>query len=184
MVVFGSFGLLAVACAASLNRPSGRMGVTNLQAVDEPRYSPEVSSVPDTTMAHGPVVDPRTSEAADALGAHDYAKVLELTESPSKAPTGAWLDYDRGSALVGLGRTDEAVESFKRAEVRFEQAGDDGGRAAALWGRARAYDEVGRCSEARAAYGEYEAFVRPSDSRAAEMAAAYAGMCRPVVVLH
>jgi Flp pilus assembly protein TadD len=164
------FGLLAIACASSVGyRGREGPGVTSLQPVDEAPGEPAYS---------------RTTEAAEALAAHKYEKVLALTDSPSKAPTGAWLDYDRGSAFTGLGRTDEAVETFRRAELRFAQTGNDAGRSASMFGRARALDEAGRCSEARSAYQEFQNFVRLSDPLAAEMAASYAGMCRPVLVLH
>jgi hypothetical protein len=107
-----------------------------------------------------------------------------LSESPSNGPIGACLDYDRAAALAAVGRTDEAVEVFKRAGLRFKEAGDDAGRSAAMWGRAHALDEAGRCSDARRAHQEFEAFARLTDPRAAEMAAAYSGTCRPLVVTH
>ncbi len=170
-ILVGGCGLLAIGCGATVCHSGSEMGVTNLQPADDGR-PPELVS------------EPRTTEAADALGAQDYAKVLALTETPSTARTGPWLDYDRGSALTGLGRTDQAAEAFKRAELRFGQVGDEAGRKAAIWGRAHAFDEAGRCGEARAVYQEFATFVRLSDPRAAEMAAAYSGSCRPVVVLH
>lgn len=186
MLLVGScFGLLAIACAASAT-PAGNGGDTaRLQAVEEARPLPEVPDLPPPT-AQGTrrvrAFDPRTTEADDALDGHDYAKVLSLTESPSSGHAGAWLDFDRASALTGLGRIDEAVEAYKRAELRFAGAGDDQGRAVSIWGRARALDEVGRCPEARRVYQQYESFVRLSDPRAAEMAAAYSGVCRPLAV--
>jgi tetratricopeptide (TPR) repeat protein len=174
------FGLLAAACAASLAPTGNTGGVTNLQASDRngsPSEAPAASASSSAT-------DPRTTEAAEALAAGDYARALALTESSSNAPTGAWLDYDRASALAALGRTDEAVEAFRRASLRFEEAGDVTGRADSLWGRARALDEAHRCAEARTAYEDYEEFVRLRDPRGAEMAAARAGSCKPLVVLH
>ena len=181
MLLLGScFGILAAACAASVAHTGNPGGVTNLQAPDDNR----ASTAPPSGPAFGPVIDPRTTEADEALAAQDYARVLALSESTWNGPTGAWLDYDRASALVALGRTDAAVEAFRRAALRFEEVGDDTGRAASLWGRARALDEAHRCAEARPAYGEYEGFVRLRDPRAAEMAAAHAGSCKPFVVLH
>jgi tetratricopeptide (TPR) repeat protein len=174
------FGLLAAACAASVGHSRNPGGVANLQASDDNRPSTE----PPSGIASGPVIDPRTTEADEALAAHDYARVLALSESTSNAPTGAWLDYDRASALVALGRTDEAVEAFRRAALLFEEVGDDTGRAASLWGRARALDEAHRCAEARPAYEAYEGFVRLRDPRGAEMAAAHAGSCKSFVILH
>jgi tetratricopeptide (TPR) repeat protein len=181
MLFVGScFGLLAAACAASLAPAGNPRGVTNLQASDESGPSNEPPTAPVSPAG----IDPRTTEAAEALAARDYARVLALTESTSSAPTGGWLDYDRASALVALGRTDEAVEAFRRAALRFEDVGDDTGKAASLWGRARALDEAHRCAEARPAYEDYEGFVRLRDPRGAEMAAARAGSCKPLAVLH
>jgi hypothetical protein len=175
------------------------VGVTSLQAADGThalRESPSIET-PDAESSA------RMTASAEALDARDYVRVLALTESPSSAPTGAWLDYDRAAALTGLGRTDEAAEVFKKAELRFAEAGDEArrspaigarardlyvagdqmGRSVAIWGRARALSEAGRCAEARSAYQEYEAFVRQGDPRAAEMAVACSRACRPVAVL-
>lgn len=128
-------------------------------------------------------VDPRNTAAVDALFAHDYAKVLALTERPAEPQTAAWLDLDRASAFVALQRTDEAVFTYRRAAQRFAEVGDAAGRDQALWGAAHALDVAGRCSEAKRAYDEYARFVRPIDPFAAQMAATYAGRCRPVVRL-
>jgi hypothetical protein len=173
------FGILAISCAANVARPGNDVGVTSLQA-------PDVGGAEITEEAESPAqvpaIDPRMTEVANALGARDYAHVLALTETPSFSPSGAWLDYDRAAALAGLGRTDEAVEAFRTAEKRFHERSDDAGRAVAIWGRARALSLAGRCAEAREAYGEYEAYVQLSDPKGAEMAAAYAGDCRPILV--
>ncbi len=166
------------------------MGVTSLQGRDDFRWS-------GAEPGEVPLTDPRATEASRALGAGDYLRVLALTEEPWNAPAGAWLDYYRGSALVGLGRTDEAVETFERAELRFEAAseaderstvlgaqarelhlsGDAHGRLVTTWGRARAFSLAGRCPEARAAFEHYAALARPSDPDGAEMAARYAAAC-------
>jgi hypothetical protein len=184
--------LLAAACAASVppsgnpggvtNRASvaNRTGVTSLQAPDEgPR-----SSEPPSDHARDRLIDRRTTEAAEALGARDYPRVLTLTEPSSNAPADPWLEYDRASALAALGRTDAAVAAFQRAELHFVETGDDAGRSVSLWGRALALDEAHRCAEARLAYTAYEDFVRLRDPRGAEMAEAHAASCRSLVVLH
>jgi len=183
MLVLGScFGLLATSCAANLARSGTDLGVTNLQASD---WTPEAESRAQGSVIdpRTPVIDPRTTEAANALGARDYDRVIALTEAPSTAPTGAWLDYERAAAFSGLRRTDEAVEVFKRAELRFRDAGDDAGHSVAIWGRARALYQAGRCAEARSAYEEYAAFVRQADPGAAEMALATSDTCRGRVIL-
>jgi len=186
MLVMGAcLGALAISCASSVTQPA--TGVTSLQRSDETRSSREIPVAPAheaESRVQGPVIDPRTSQAVEALVARDYTRVLALSEPASSAPAAAWLDYDRGAALVGLARTDDAVEAFLRAELRFGDAGDTLGRSVAIWGRARALGEVGRCADARHAFEQYAAFVRATDPRAAEMAAAYAGACRPLVSLH
>ena len=181
-------GLLSTSCAANVVRSGSEGGVTSFQATDGSQPSREYPSTPAPTAesnTHGPVIDTRATAAVEALVGRDYAKVLALTESPSNAPAGAWLDYYCAAALAGVGRTDQAVEVFKRAGLRFTQAGDEaGGRLAALWGRAHALDQAGRCTDAQRAYREFEAFARLTDPRAAEMAAAYSGTCRPLVIMH
>jgi len=92
-------------------------------------------------------------------------------------PSNPWAHYDRGVALHGLGRTDAAIAAYRAAEQRFENAGQ-WGKSIAIYGRARALDDAGRCAEARTAYVEYADFVRSSDPNAADMAITYAKECR------
>jgi tetratricopeptide (TPR) repeat protein len=181
MLLGSCFAVLALSCAANIARPGNDVGVTSLQGPDVGGAAAEPAEEAESP-AQGPIVDPRVTEAASALGARDYARVLALTEAPSVAPDGAWLAYDRASALAGLGRTDEAVEAFRTAETRFHEHSDDAGRAVAIWGRARVLALAGRCAEAREAYEDYEAYVKLSDPRGAEMAARYAGECRAIVL--
>jgi tetratricopeptide (TPR) repeat protein len=185
MFLLSCLGVLATSCAANVTSPrdvgsfgghQDQPGVTSLQAPGDSRLSPEA-------RAPAPIVDRRTSDAVEALCARDYQRVLALSESPSSAPTAAWLDYDRAAAFTGLARTDEAVETFRRAELRFGEENDLLGTSVAIWGRARALDEAGRCDEARRAYAQYEALERMRDPRAAEMAAAYSGACKPITIL-
>jgi len=163
--------VVVTSCAANAWSPPPAMGVTSLQGPEPTRSARAVEPPPATEL------DPRTNQVSQALASRNYETVLALTEVPSTAPRGAWLDYDRASAFVGLGRTDEAVVAFKGAEARFARANDPEGQAVAIWGRARALAEAGRCAEARSAYADYEAAVRLTDPRAAEMAAVYAGAC-------
>lgn len=171
--------LLATSCAANTWTSPPAVGVTSMQG-------PEPTEAREARPAESPVateLDPRTNQVSQALASGNYAAVLALTEVPSTAPRGAWLDYDRASALVGLGRTDEAVEAFKTAEARFAKAGDPEGQAVAIWGRARALAEAGRCAEARVAFADYKAAVRLMDPRAAEMAAVYSDACSGKFIL-
>jgi tetratricopeptide (TPR) repeat protein len=178
-----SAAVLVAACAA--RRPSeapkpipddlSAHGIAELQA---PEPQPEA-------LDSGPAYDLVPAAVVDALAAHDYARALAVADralgSPSASP---WLDYDRAEALAGLGRTDEAIDAFRKAEQRFRAAGGDrAGVSTAKWGRARALAEAGRCSQARGAYDEYAAFVGEFDPPAANLAGARARQCRSVVRL-
>lgn len=174
LLVYG-LPLVLAACVVSMGESSpGRSGVAEVQA-SEPGFR--------ATGSPAPPVDPRSTLAANALGAQDYALVLALTENTKDSDVGAWLDYDRAAALTGLQRTDEAVEVFERAEERFRAGGDEYGRAKAVWGRARALAGAGRCAEARLAFDDYRQLVRLEDPRGAEMAAAESAACRTPVLL-
>jgi len=179
-LLVSSLALLIAGCAAAGARtPPPGMGVTSLQAPERP------AGAGDVQLAKSPLVEtahPLANDVAGALVAKDYAKVLSLTETVSLSPEGAWLRYDRASALAGLGRTDDAVNEFDRAELRFIQNDDEAGRATAIWGRARALAEAGRCAEARRAYDEYVGLMRSRDSDSAQMAIRYAAACRAPVI--
>lgn len=121
--------------------------------------------------------DPDVSDATTANIQGDHAKALEaLAASHSKSP---WAAYNRGTALTGLGKTDEAIAAFDTARARF--GGNVTGVSISLWGRARALDRAGRCEEAKAAYDAYAVLVRDTDADGAKQAAARAAAC-PVTV--
>jgi tetratricopeptide (TPR) repeat protein len=131
-----------------------------------------------------PAADPLTSEVATAVVARDYARALSLAERSSRSGDrgrlSPWLDYNRGVALAELRRTDEAVRAFRSAERGFgegdnDDAGRRWGRSIAVYGRARALDAAGRCSDAKEAYRQYAAFVQ--DRQAADVALAVARRC-------
>lgn len=131
-----------------------------------------------------PPGDPALTQTADALAASDYPQALALAErvNPSTTTAQAWLDYDRGEALIGLRRTDEAVAALERAQESFDETGDVRGRAAAAWGKARALEQAGRCPDAARAYVSYERLVRSTDPRAAELAESHAQSCNTTVL--
>ena len=128
-------------------------------------------------------IDPRATQADEALFAHDYDRVLALTADPTDATANGSLLLARGAALVGLGRTDDALATFRRAELDYARAGDYTGEAQAMWGCVYALGEAGRCDEAMLAHDRYARFVRMTDPRAAELLAAFSGMCRSAVVV-
>jgi tetratricopeptide (TPR) repeat protein len=148
------------AYAALVQRYSPRDAVTALREADEC-----IVPVPP---------DPAAMASAAAVASGDYAAALKL----EPAHGSAWFEYNRAVALAGLHRTDEAVVAYRAAERSFgvDQPRE---RAISIYGRAHALAEAGRCDEARRAFGEYAALVRPSMPRDAEMAETYARACRP-----
>lgn len=121
----------------------------------------------------------RESEAAaQEVGKRKYSEALTLAEhAAAVSPDNAWAHHWRAVALHHLGRIDAAIGAFRDAEARFGDA-NPRGKAMSIYGRARTLDDAGRCEEAKAAYAEYAAFVRPSDPRSADLALAYAEDCR------
>ncbi len=118
------------------------------------------------------------AEAAAESASNAPARSLAFGDrAVATDPSNPWGHYSRGVALHGLGRTDAAVAAYRAAEERFGNK-EPWGKSIAMYGRARAFDDVGRCSEARAAYAEYATFVRSSDPNAADMAIRYAKECR------
>ena len=117
------------------------------------------------------------SQAGEALVGSKPADALKLADQAVAADArNPWAHYDRGSALVDLGRIDEAVAELKVAERSFSPA-DAWGKSIAIYGRANALAQAGRCSEAQPVFEQYAVFVERSDIRAAEMARGYAKAC-------
>jgi tetratricopeptide (TPR) repeat protein len=104
------------------------------------------------------------------------AAVADADAAAARTPRSGWPLYERGAALSAMGRTDEAVEAFGGAEHRF---GDWSNKSLAIYGRARALDDAGRCSDARAAYEQYAALVRDHDAARADAAMDVAKQCQP-----
>ena len=116
--------------------------------------------------------------AAESETSGAYMQSLAFAERAIAAqPSNPWAHYDRGVALHNLRKTDAAIEAYRAAEAHFGDAGQ-WGKSIAIYGRARALDDAGRCAEARAAYAEFAAFMRSSDPGAAAMADSYASQCR------
>jgi hypothetical protein len=84
--------------------------------------------------------------------------------------------YDRGVALVDLGKTDDAVAEFKSVEG-LASGKNRRPQSVALWGIADAYGRAGRCDDARPAYEAYARFMEQEDKAGAEMARRYASSC-------
>jgi hypothetical protein len=113
------------------------------------------------------------------LAAGDYPRALSAADAGLQLDANdPWGHYDRGCALRGLKRTDEAVAELRRAQVLFGDR-DRWGRSVALWGEADAFREAGRCPEARRAFDSYASFVQGPDPASAELARQYASECVP-----
>jgi tetratricopeptide (TPR) repeat protein len=107
-----------------------------------------------------------------------YGEALKVSDRVSKIwrSTG-WFEYGTAIALGGVGRTDDAVAAFRRAELQFTE--DPHQRAIMVYNRARVLDLAGRCDEARRGYDEYTQMVRASSPSDAGMASAAARRCVP-----
>lgn len=124
--------------------------------------------------------DPEMTAIASALMDGNYIRVIDLAAKARVSDEAApWLDYDRGSAYLGLRNTDAALNAFRASVREFAEISpnDYWGRSLPLWGIARALSDAGRCREATRAYQEYAAFVRPYDADAAQTALASIGSC-------
>jgi len=113
-----------------------------------------------------------------ALVEGDNNKALKLAdEAIAKNHGDPWALYNRGCALLALGRTDAAIASYKQAETAF--ATDERGRAISMYGQARAYSAAGHCTESQQAYERFADSVRAENPHLAEMALAYSKDCGP-----
>jgi tetratricopeptide (TPR) repeat protein len=121
---------------------------------------------------------PELTAIDEALMRGDAVTALALA---SEALRGTWksaerayFDEARGMALVGLGRTKEALAAFERAAQEVQDAsGSEVIGARALWNEGRAFREAAMCDQARKAWERYAAAV-PAE---AEMAERYAREC-------
>lgn len=126
--------------------------------------------------------DTSTSSAVTLIIDHDYAPALSAIDAAERSSKSAspWLEYNRAVALAGLGRTDEAVQAFKKVEQQFADTAASNSRwgtSIAIYGRARALSNANRCSDAKRAYEEYAAFVRATNPKDADIALAIAKNC-------
>lgn len=118
-----------------------------------------------------------STRAAKAELAGNFPMAVQLADQAiASDPRDPWPHYDKASALVQMGKTDEAVANFRVAEQRFANV-DRWGQSISIYGRAHAFSEGNRCDEARASYREYAAFVQKVDPKSAEMALRYAADC-------
>jgi len=117
-----------------------------------------------------------STQVANALIAGDYARAVQLADHFLEvAGNDPWLHYNRAAALGMLARPDEAAAEFRTAERLF--GANTWARSIAIYGRAHAYDQAARCSEALQGYQDYAAFVRSFDAKSADMAVAIGNDC-------
>jgi len=130
-------------------------------------------------------VEPTTPQSSN-LGSR--AAIADIQGNPRQAVALAdqairadghnpWPHYNKGMALAELGETDAAIASLYAAEQRFVPA-DRWGKSIAIYGRAHALSQAGRCTEAVQAFAEYASFVGKDDPQAAYLARRYAMDCK------
>jgi tetratricopeptide (TPR) repeat protein len=113
---------------------------------------------------------------ADIQGKPQQA--VELANQGIRAdPRNPWPYYDKGMALAEMGETDAAIAALYAAEQRF-QPSDRWGRSVAIYGRAHALGQAGRCTESVQAFAEYANFVGKDEPASAAMARRYAMDCK------
>lgn len=154
-VLFG-LGLLVLSGCAQRSAVSQRTTITSARI--ERGYREAEVAAGDVTLG----------KYTEALARADVA--VEL------APNNAWARYNRAVALHHLGRSEDAVSAYREAESRFGK--DTWGKTLAIYGRARARGDIGRCDEAKRAYEEFAWLTRPTDPAAADMAMGYAQQCQ------
>ncbi|MBX3204465.1 MAG: tetratricopeptide repeat protein [Labilithrix sp.] len=137
------------------------------------RYASQCRATQEPPSPEGPLV----TDMARALRSGNYSLVLELKDKlPPAAAPNPWVDYNVGAAFAALGKTDEAIAAYERAERQFGDR-DRWGRSVAIWGRARALDIAGRCAEAAQAVEDYARVVGGSDPHSVRTATSYASSC-------
>jgi hypothetical protein len=115
------------------------------------------STPTDETMAEG--------RASAALVEGDLETALLVADAGLVAHDSAWLHYDRGVALVRLGRLEEGLAELRVAERMFPGAHE---KSLAIYRRALALGVAGRCPEAAKEVAAYQAIVK--DARVAALA--------------
>ena len=124
--------------------------------------------------------EPTNNPHAYAGESGDEGTISTTTLTSAEANDG-WSRYQEAVGLQKQGRTDAALSSYRDAESYFSKSGDKHGSSVAIYGRAHALDEAGRCDEAREAYHQYADLMKPTNPHAAELAIGYAHECQPVL---
>ena len=151
------------------------LGLLSLQTAraDELHAPRNVNAEPSTRQSAALTTQ---AAVADMNGKPEQARDL-ANQAIRADPRDPWPYYNKGMALAELGETDAAIASLYAAEKHFSTA-DRWGRSVAIYGRAHALSQAGRCVEARRAFDEYASFVGKDDPLAATTARRYAADCR------
>jgi tetratricopeptide (TPR) repeat protein len=138
-----------------------------------------VSCANSQKRASTPYAYRSSSEVVAALVRGDYQNALALAnEALTRQGENPWLLYDKGAALAGLNRVDEALDTLRRAEARFSYY-DVRGRSIAVYRRGLVLEFAGRCGESAREFSHYAAMVRHSAPQLADAALAHPRYCVP-----
>ncbi len=122
-----------------------------------------------------PTAGRAATEAANALVNGNYPGALAICECELATHRGdPWLLYNKGAALAGLGRLDQALETLREAELQLTSPRD---RSLAAYRRALALEFAGRCAEASTEFSSYAALVQHDNPTLAEDALAHLQFC-------
>jgi tetratricopeptide (TPR) repeat protein len=122
-----------------------------------------------------------STESAAANSKQDWPRALAMAEQGLVAdPNDGWLHYNKGVALFGLQRIDDAVVELDHAEQLFAPD-DKWARSVAIYQRAIKLQQAGRCAESDRNFREYARLVGPVDPEAARLAMNYNALGCPVL---
>jgi tetratricopeptide (TPR) repeat protein len=118
------------------------------------------------------------SDAAELLVHGDANGALDMaTRALALNTSDPWAHYVKAVSLARLGRLDDAIAEFRAAELAFPPQ-ERWSRATAIWGRANAFYQVGRCGEAKSSFGDYLKYVGKDDAAGAALAQKGIDGCR------
>jgi tetratricopeptide (TPR) repeat protein len=118
------------------------------------------------------------SEAGELLVRGDLQGALDMaTRALTLNASDPWGHYVRGVSLAHLGRLDEALAELRAAEQAFPRE-EKWSRATAIWGRANALYQAGRCADAKLAFTEYLKYASKDDPAGAALAQKESDGCK------
>jgi tetratricopeptide (TPR) repeat protein len=119
-----------------------------------------------------------STAAVESLVKGDYQAALGHAQTGLQAAANdPWLLYNKGTALAGLERIDEALATLRQAEALFAPSNVHG-RSVATYRRAIALEIAGRCEEERAELDHYASLVGGTEPALAQHAAAHLRFCK------